>query len=256
MGYIETLPSRSYGNAYPFGDKSPGTYREYWMAKAFSTSNETLSSGIFRMLTSSGDFAYLSLNVYTKDTAKSVEILNNILGLDREAANEVLIKNYSLSQDQADEVLRYTHPDNTTPYVLVITDQNLVGDGPFKYGEWDFNKNNASDVNYSYRKFKISNGILNTTDGLKMNLNSGTITWNNKTPYKLITITDNLTTQRTIDNNSDFIVILLMNDEKAIVMDKNFENSFLTKLITEQSRTTDFEIAYKTSTVFIWKYKN
>jgi len=255
MGYIETLPSRSYGNAYPFGDRSPGTYREYWMAKAFSTSNETLSSGIFRMLASSGDLAYLSLNGYTKDTAKSVEILNNILGLDREAANEVLIKNYSLSQDQADEVLRYTHPDNTTPYVLVITDQNLVGDGPFKYGEWDFNKNNASDVNYSYRKFKMSNGILNTTDGLKMNLNSGTITWNNKTPYKLITITDNLTTQRTIDNNSDFIVILLMNDEKAIVMDKNFENSLLTKLITEQSSTTDFEIAYKTTTVFIWKYK-
>lgn len=254
MGYIETLPSRSFGNAYPYGDKSPGIYREYWIDKAFSTSNETLSAGIFGMLATSGDLAYLTLNNYTKNTTTSVEILNNILGVNKGTANEILLKNYHLTQEQANKILNYTHPDNPRPYVLVTTDGFLgIGKGLFEFGEWDFNKNNGSNITYSYQKFNISNGILNSSSGLKMDLNSGTITWNNKTPYKLIMITDNLTTQRTIDNNSDFIVILLMNDKKAIVMDKNFENSLFTKLIIEQNNTAEFEMIYRTNSVIVWR---
>ena len=257
MGYIETLPSRSYGDAYPFGDKSPGIYRKYWIDKAFSTSNETLSSGIFRMLSSSGDLAYISLNNYTKDSAKSVEILNNILGVNKEAANDLLINNYHLRQEQAESILKYTHPTETHPYVVVTLDRFLfIGNDVFKYGEWDFNKNNGSNITYSNTKFNISNGILNTTDGLKMNMDSGIITWNNKTPYKLITISDNSNTQRIMDNKSDFIVFLQMDDEIAIVMDKNFENSLFTKLVIERKNSTDFEVVYKTNKVYIWKYKN
>jgi dolichyl-diphosphooligosaccharide--protein glycosyltransferase len=257
IGYVETLPSRSYGNAYPFGDRSPGIYREYWIDKAFSTSNETLSSGIFRMLASSGDLAYLFLNNYTKNTTISVEILNNILGVNKDVASGILINRYRLSQEQADHVLNLTHPDNPHPYVLVTTDGFLgIGGSLFEFGEWDFKKNNGSNIIYSYQKFNTSNSILNTTNGLKMDMNSGTITWNNKTPYKLITITDNSTTQITIDNNSDFIVFLLMNDKRAIIMDKNFENSLFTKLIIERRNTIDFEIVYKTNSAFVWKYKN
>ena len=111
-------------------------------------------------------------------------------------------------------------------------------------------------ITYSYRKFIISNGILNTTGGLKMHINSDNITWNNKTPYKLIIITDNLISQKIINNDSDFIVILLMDDKNAIVIDKKFENSLFTKLIIEQRNTANFEMIYKTNTVFVWKNRN
>ena len=256
MGYIETLSSRNYGSIYPFRDKSPGIYREYWIDKAFATSNETLSSGIFRMLVNSGDLGYLSLNNYTKNTTKSVEILNNILGVNKDYANDLLINNYHLSQEQAEDVLKYTHPDITHPYVIVTSNRfTFTGKDIFRFGEWDFNKN-ESNTTYSNRKFNISNGILNTTDGLKMDMDSGIITWNNKTPYKLITIAHNSITERTIENDSDFIVILLMDDKRAIVIDKNFENSLFTKLIIEQRNTANFEVIYKTNTVFVWRSRN
>jgi len=209
------------------------------------------------MLASSGDLAYLSLNSYTIDSAKSVEILNNILGVKKDVANDLLINNYHLNQEQAESILKYTHPIETHPYVLVIPDQFMfLGKDLFRYGEWDFNKNNGSNITYLNTKFNISNGILCTTDGLKMDIDSGVITWNNKTPYKLITISNNSHTQRTIDNEGDFIVFLLMNDKRAIVMDKKFENSLFTKLVIKRGNSTDFEMVYKTNSVYIWNYKN
>ena len=122
----------------------------------------------------------------------------------------------------------------------------FLGKDLFRYGEWDFNKNNGSNITYLNTKFNISNGILCTTDGLKMDIDSGVITWNNKTPYKLITISNNSHTQRTIDNEGDFIVFLLMNDKRAIVMDKKFENSLFTKLLgNKKGILLIFEMVYK-----------
>jgi len=179
------------------------------------------------------------------------------LGVNKEVANELLIKNYNLSREQAENILVYTHPSDPTPYVVVTPDRFLgMGKEIFKFGEWDFNKNNGSNITYSYKKFTISNDSLNTTNGLKMDMNNGNVTWNNKTPYKLITITDNLISKRIIDNDSDFIVILLMDDNRAIVIDKNYENSLFIKLLIEQRNTTNFEIIYKTNSTSIWKIKN
>ncbi|MGZ7096564.1 MAG: STT3 domain-containing protein, partial [Methanobacterium sp.] len=55
LSYIETSPIRNYDQAFLFVDKSPSTAREYWIDKAFTTSNENLSVGILRMLSTSGD---------------------------------------------------------------------------------------------------------------------------------------------------------------------------------------------------------
>jgi dolichyl-diphosphooligosaccharide--protein glycosyltransferase len=256
MGYIETLPSRTWGDAYPYGDKSPAIYREYWIDRAFSTSNQTLSNGIFRMLATSGDLAYLTMYNYTKNTTISVEILNNILGVDKASANSILLNNYNLSQKQSNNLLKYTHPDNPRPYVLVTTDGFLgIGNSLFDYGEWDFNRNKGNNYTYSYSNFNITNGILNTTDGLKMDLSSGSLTWNNKTPYKMIIINNGTIQEKILDNNSDFNVMLLMDDKKAIVMDKRFENSLFTKLIITRSNETDFENIYKTNSVLVWRFK-
>ena len=65
-----------------FDGGSQNTPRAYWVGKALLTNNEDLSAGILRMLTSSGDQGYLTLENYTHDTGKSVEVLNKILPVD------------------------------------------------------------------------------------------------------------------------------------------------------------------------------
>ena len=69
--YVETLPSRQFDNAYPYGSQSPSTSREYWIDKAWVTDNESLSLGIFQMIATSGDLGYITLDKYTGNTTKS-----------------------------------------------------------------------------------------------------------------------------------------------------------------------------------------
>ena len=81
MGYIETLSARNYDNLYPFKDKSPSTSRNYWISRSFSTDNESLSAGILQMITTTGDQGFIKINMSIKNTTKTVEVMNNILGL-------------------------------------------------------------------------------------------------------------------------------------------------------------------------------
>ena len=256
MGYIETLSSRDYGNDYPYGHNSPGIYREYWIDRAFTTSNQTLSKGIFEMLATSGDMAYLTLDNYVRNTTTSVEILNQILGVNKSMANQTLLNTYHLNPEQANNVLQYTHPDNPSPYVLVTTDSLLgIGADVFQYGEWNFYQNQGNNYTYYRNYFNNTTGILTTDDGLNYDMRSGNLTWNNKTPYKLITVSDGQIIERSVNKNSDFDVILLMDSKKVIIVDKNFENSLFLKLIVERSNETEFEMIYKTDTAVVWQPK-
>jgi dolichyl-diphosphooligosaccharide--protein glycosyltransferase len=253
MGYIETLPVRNY-DTYSFKEKSPGTSREYWINKAFATGNESLSAGIFRMLSTSGDSGYLTLDNYTKNTTKSVEILNNILGVDRNAASQILIKNYGLNEKQAENVLKYTHPTKPAPFVILTTD-GMVDRGQwiFRFGEWNFKELKEGNYTYSAGKINTSNNVLNTTNGIYMDLKNGKITWNEKIPYCMIKISGGKTEKIYLDKNSDFCVILIMDDEKSLVIDRKFENSLFTKLIVERSNTQFFKALYKNKSVMAWK---
>ena len=163
MGYIETLPIRNYDTGYIFKDSSPSIYRDYWINRALSTNNETLSNGIFRMLATSGDLAYLTVFNTTKNTRVSVGILNDILGVDKNTARTLLLKKYHLDQQNVEAILYYTHPDNPRPWVLVTTDGMLdTGKDILKSGEWDFNKVQGVNYTYSVYKFNITNDIINT----------------------------------------------------------------------------------------------
>lgn len=145
--------------------------RAYWVGKALLTNNETLSAGILRMLSTSGDLGPLTLDNYTKDTGKSVEILNNILGVDKATALTIMTTNYTLTQDQAQNVLKYTHPDNPTPDVL-ITSSDMVGkSGWWSYfGNWDFHSKSSTQYNYVQGQGVIVpnniSGLSNTTTAL------------------------------------------------------------------------------------------
>lgn len=254
MGYIETLPVRNYGNAYPFKEKSPSSSREYWIDEAFATSNESLSAGIFRMLSTSGDLSGLTLDNYTKNTTKSVEILNNILGVDKSCANQILIKKYGLNQNQAISILKYTHPTNPAPFVILTCDGILdSGYWIFNFGEWDFNKLKAGNYTYSTGSINISNDIGNTSNGVYMDLKNGNVKWNGKAPYCVIKSFNGKIEKQYIDKNSDFCIILLMDKKESVIIDKKFENSMFTKLLIEKNDTQLFKILYKNKSVMVWK---
>lgn len=255
LAYIETLPLRQFDNSsLTFEGKSPNAARNYWINRAFSTSNESLSLGIFKMLSTSGDTAYLTLDEYTKNATLSAEILNNILGVDKKTAQNILTNDYNLSQDQAENILNYTHPDHPAPFVLVTYDSMIItGKWIFKFGNWNFNEAKGIDPIYSVGDINMHESFLNTSNGIFMNLKIDNVKWENKTPYSLIIIKEGKVKTYYFDKKSNFCVVLLMDDKKAIVIDKNFENSMFMKLIVERNNTKYFKSIYKNNKVALWK---
>ncbi|MEN6592243.1 MAG: STT3 domain-containing protein, partial [Methanobacterium sp.] len=184
MGYIETLSVRSFDDLFPYKDKSPSISRDYWISKAFSTDNESLSVGIMRMLSTSGDQGYITLDLYVKNTSKSVDIMNNIIGLDKVNARNLLLNDYNLTSNQADEVLKYTHPENPSPLVVVTNDKMIgIGHWIFKFGEWNFNEKSSENYIYSVGTVNITSDFLNSTNDVFMDFKTENLTWENETPY-------------------------------------------------------------------------
>jgi dolichyl-diphosphooligosaccharide--protein glycosyltransferase len=252
MGYLETLPVRNYDDLYPYKNESPSSSRDYWINKALSTDNETLSVGILRMLSTSGDEGYIKLDMYVKNTTKTVEIMNNILGLDRSAARELLINKYILEENQVDEVLKYTHPENPSPFVLVTNDKMIgVGHWIFKFGEWNFNERQSNNYTYSVGTVNKTDDFLNSTNDVFVDFKTEDITWKNMTPYCVAFVNNGTLEKRYVDSGSDFCIFIIDN-KKAVVMDKQFENSVFTKLVIEKSNSTVFKPLYANKSVVVW----
>ena len=254
MGYMENLASRKKDAAFIYGARSPSTSREYWTDRSLSTSDEALSYGILSMLATTGDNACLTLEDYTGSTAKSVEILNNILGLNKETAMNTLINNYQLSEAQANIILKLTHPEMVAPFVLVTTDE--IRDNAyfvFKFGEWDLNNNNGNDYTYAIASYTIAENILRSGNGILMDMKTGDVTWKGNTPYCVELISKDKIEKRYIDTKGSFCVIVLLDYNKVAVIDKNFENSVFTKLFLEKSGTSYFKLIYKNQTAAVWE---
>lgn len=232
---------------------SQNTPREYWISKAFSTRNETLSIGIFRMLTSSGDKSWIILDEYTGNTSKSVDILNNILGLNEGDALNLLMHEYNFTKKDSERILNVTHNSISKPFVIVTTDR-MVGTGHwnFYFGEWDFNNRKPGNVTYSVGDFKNNKSIITSSNNVKYNLSSDQISWDNKEPYCLIEVKNGIVEKRYIDNLSDFCVILLYDTKEAVVIDKKFTDSVFTKLVLEKKNTSHFKIIYENKKVVVW----
>jgi len=132
-----------------FDGGTQNTPRAYWVGKAMLTSNESLSKGIFNMLASSGDTAYLTLENYTKDTGKSTQILTDTLGVSKEEALNIMVNKYGLTTQQAQNVIKYSHPDNPRPFVFVGSSDMLSKASVWSYfGSWNFTDNNGTSSSY------------------------------------------------------------------------------------------------------------
>ena len=253
--YIETLPIRHfYDQNLTFDGRIPNTSREYWISRAFASNNETLSAGIFRMIANSGDSAYLTLDGFTNNTTKSVLILNEIVGVDKDSAFEILTNKYLLSENQSTEILKYTHPPYTRPFVVLTYDGMInTGNLDFYFGNWDFDEQIGGEYTYSVGNFEYINQVITSTNEVEYNTQNNIITWKNMEPYCVIELMNDTIKKRYLNSKSDICVVILWDDRKIVVMDKKFENSLFTKLVLQKENTENFESEYKNKKVVVWK---
>jgi dolichyl-diphosphooligosaccharide--protein glycosyltransferase len=252
--YIETLPLRQFYNNSTFNPQSPSTSREYWIDRAFCTSNESLSVGIFRMLSTGGDNGYLVLDKYTGNTSKSAEILNKILGVNKSSAMKMLTDDYKLSPGEAKELLKYTHPDNSNPFVIVTHDYMINhAKWIFYFGEWDLSKNIGKNYTYSTGALNITGNKFKSNNNVTGDLTTNYITWNGKVPYCEIIVENNKIDKQYLNKNSDFCIFLLTDINRSVVVDKHFENSMFAKLVLEKSGSNNLKPVYKNKSVIVWQ---
>ncbi|MCK9152445.1 STT3 domain-containing protein [Methanobacterium alcaliphilum] len=266
-----------------FDGGSQNTPRAYWVGKAMLTNNESLSAGIFRMLASSGDKAYLTLDNYTTNSGRSAEILNETLGLSKDTAKSVMTSRYNLTNQQADTVLNYTHPDNPRPYVFVASSDLLGKAGWWSYfGNWDFEKGNSSGYNYypavaSSKPQTINNtnisqtvntmvgdqivGVIvnETTNGTNATIVVGEVngtSYQSIAPHKVFIVNGNqIVKNEIVDSNSTLSLIAIgeKGQYTTILMDKELEDSMFTKLFLMGGfNQTTFQPAHQEQGILLW----
>jgi len=255
--YIETVPVRKfYGDNLTFNGKIPNTSREYWIARAFSTDNETLSVGIFTMLANSGDSAYLTLENYTKNTTKSVKILNDILGVDSYSAEMILINKYNFNEKETSEILNYTHYKQNKPFIIFTCDGMIrTGKWDFHFGTWNFENEKGGNYSYSVGNLKINQSEIRSTNNVTGDFERGILRWNDEYPFCVIQVKNGNTKKRYINQKSKFCIVLQYDSQKVVIIDKKFENSLFTNLVLEKSNTSYFKSIYQNKEVTIWKIK-
>ncbi len=246
-----------------FDGGSQNTPRAYWVGKALTTSDENLSAGILRMLTSSGDQGYLTLENYTHDTGKSVEILDKILPVDKQAAQTILTSQYNLTPEQAQNVLQYTHPDNPAPHQLILSSDMIGKASVWSYfGNWNFNNSTGQSYLYSAEEAVTQqvNGttVIGAQNGVVAQINGTKITagiqysQNNQTqimdPHKLIVVQNGNVVINQVVSNSSLYSILLINQNNtyiAVAMSKEFEDSMFTRMYFENGAgLTKFKLVH------------
>ncbi|MEN4017356.1 MAG: STT3 domain-containing protein [Methanobacterium sp.] len=254
-----------------FDGASQNTPRAYWVGKALLTSNEDLSAGILRMLTTGGDQGILTLENYTKNTGKSVEILDKILPVNKQNAQTILINEYKFTPDQAQNVLKYTHPDNPNPHVF-ITSSDMLGKAPWwsYFGGWNFQNNTGQHYIYSPAQATTQNingsTVITAQNGVVAEITDNNITAGLKytqgtqtqviAPHKLTVVLNNQVVKNEIVSKNSPISIFLMvenNSGLAIVMNRELEDSMFTRLfIFRGAGLSKFKIAYEQPGVTVW----
>ncbi len=254
-----------------FDGGSQNTPRAYWVGKALTTSDENLSAGILRMLTSSGDQGISTIEAYTKDIGKSVEILDTILPVDKQAAQTILTSQYKLTPEQAQNVLQYTHPDNPTPHELILSSDMIIKAGVWsKFGDWNFQKNTGQSHGYSLGQAVSQqingNTVITAQNGVIAQINGTKITAYVRyyrgnqiqmlDPHRLIVVQNgNVVMNQVISNESIFSIALIKenNDYLTIIMNKELEDSMFTRLYFENGAgLSKFKLVHRDGGVMVW----
>ncbi|MEN4007241.1 MAG: STT3 domain-containing protein [Methanobacterium sp.] len=254
-----------------FDGGSQNTPRAFWVGRALLTDNENLSAGILRMLTTSGDRGFLTLENYTKDTGKSVEILDRILPVSRQNAQTILINEYNFTSDQAAGVLKYTHPDNPNPHVFITSSDMLHKAAWWSYfGGWNFQNNTGQHYIYNaaHGTSQNVNGstVITAPNGVVAEITDNNITAGLKhvqgirtqviEPHNLKVVLNNqIVKDEIVSTNSPISIILIVehNSSLAIVMNRELEDSMFTRMfLFGGAGLSRFRIAHEQPGVTVW----
>lgn len=229
--------------------------REFWVDKAFTTDNESLSYGIFRMLSSNGTEAYVKMNRHVNDPEKSVIILENILGLERNDAKFILVSQYNFNEKDAEEILKYTHPDNPKKFV-VFTNYDMLNAGYwiFYFGNWNLTSKKGIAYTYSTGTLKRSGQNILSSNGLNINLEKMDIDFRGIKPCCYYLIQKNNSKRIEVDKNSNLCIFVLLDDNKCVVIDKKFENSLFASLILKKN-SENYKAIYRKGNAIIWAWE-
>lgn len=262
--------------AVTFDGGSQNNARAYWVGKALFTDNEDLSAGILKMLAASGDEGYSTLENYTDNTGKTVEIMDKILVKNKTEAKNIMISNYGLTKQQADNVLKYTHPTNAPPSILV-TSLDMVGKAGWwsYFGSWNFESKNSTNYIYSMAQAGVTTenntvnikGNNNVTVQISGNDITGGLQVNENQiapPHRLILVTNGTAVvDRVVNNESTFSILIVYQDNNLITvaMNRELEESMFTRLFFMQGTGLKrFKLAHKEpkqgiSQVMLWNVR-
>ncbi len=122
-----------------FDGGSQNRPQAHWVGKLLLTPDEKVAFGILRMLDCGGNWAFDEVDKVINDIPRSVNLVNDIIVKDRDAAAAIL-KNHGFTSEQAAGVIRYTHC--TPPEAYVIASDDMIGKAGVwgHFGAWDFNR--------------------------------------------------------------------------------------------------------------------
>ncbi|MFH1323622.1 MAG: STT3 domain-containing protein [Nanoarchaeota archaeon] len=122
-----------------FDGTSQGSPNAHWIGSVLLTDDEKYAVGILRMVDCGQNNAFDELNKVIKDEPKSVDIIEEIVKLNKKEAEQYLL-NKGLNNEETNNVLRYTHC--TPPEDYFITSYDMVGKSGVwaHFGSWDFNR--------------------------------------------------------------------------------------------------------------------
>jgi len=111
----------------------------HWVGKILMTDNETLAIGILRMIDCGSNNAFNELRKINNDTHLSVQILNEIIVLDKKGAEKKL-KELGFSANQIEKILSFTHCK--PPEAYFIASEDMIGKSGVwaHFGSWNFEK--------------------------------------------------------------------------------------------------------------------
>ena len=239
-----------------FDGGSQSGERAFWLGQAMTTSDLELSAGIFRMLDTTGDKAVEKLVNVTGSTGKSTDILLDILPRAPDDAQNVLKNTYHLNDQDAKEVISYTHPENPRPVIFVASSDMLQKAGWWSYfGLWGNSTQLKVEPGHSDKLpilkeqgvtynavIERGNGNNTTTAHMEAMLDNGSELKLNGTPINplkasnIVVIEDGMIMKQneSVKDASDgnFTLFLMGQDNvySPILMSNNLTDSMFTKL--------------------------